>query len=133
MTIPPEPNEQIEGDRAKRLSARDLALLLPNLGKLLWRLARDKRVPLPIKALVIGTGVYLALPFDVIPDWLPGVGYLDDALLVGFVLHRLIRHVSPEILAEHWDGAVPLPELARRLSLRARVKGDNPPRQERTP
>ena len=115
------------------MTARELVLLLPNLGKLLWRLARDRRVPLSVKLLVVGTGIYLAIPFDVIPDWLPGVGHLDDAILVGFVVHRLIGKVSPEVLAQHWDGAISLPDLAGKLSFRSKaIRGEVQPDQEQT-
>jgi len=99
-----------------------LALLAPNLAKLLWRLAKDKRVPFGTKVLVVGTAAYLAMPFDIIPDWLPGIGYLDDIALVGFTLHRLVKTVPPEVLQEHWDGAIPLPDVVKRLSFRKKSK-----------
>jgi len=133
MTDTPMANQEAADSSTSRLTARELIFLLPNLGKLLWRLARDRRVPLSVKLLVVGTGIYLAMPFDVIPDWLPGVGYLDDAILVGFVVHRLIRRVSPEVLAEHWDGAISLPDLARKISFRTKSRaGGVQPGQEQT-
>jgi len=133
MTDNPVPSLEAADSRTSRLTARELVLLLPNLGKLLWRLARDRRVPLSVKLLVVGTGIYLAIPFDVIPDWLPGVGHLDDAILVGFVIHQLIRKVSPEVLAEHWDGAISLSELAGKLSFRNKARaGEVQPGQEQT-
>jgi len=107
-----------------KLSAREWALLVPNIAKLLGRLARDRRVPIGTKLLVVGAGLYLACPVDLIPDWIPGLGYLDDVLLVALLVHRLVRTVPAQVLREHWHGAIPLPELARRLSLRGkREKG----------
>jgi uncharacterized membrane protein YkvA (DUF1232 family) len=111
---------QPEGEA--KIGARELALLAPNLAKLLWRLAKDKRVPFGTKVLVVGTAAYLAMPFDIIPDWLPGIGYLDDIALVGFTLHRLVKTVPPEVLQEHWDGAIPLPDVVKRLSFRKKSK-----------
>jgi len=122
MTNGSESRDRPGEDRARKLSPRELVLLLPSLGKLLWRLGRDRRVPLGTKLLVIGTGVYLAIPVDVIPDWIPVLGYLDDALLVGFVLHRLLRTVPSEILREHWEGAISLHDLVQSLPIRSKKK-----------
>jgi uncharacterized membrane protein YkvA (DUF1232 family) len=108
------------GQSTERLTPREVMLLVPNIVKLLWRLARDRRVPLRTKLLVVGTAVYLAIPIDIIPDWIPVLGYLDDAVLVGFILHRLLRTVPIEILQQHWDGAIPLPDLATKLRFRRR-------------
>lgn len=124
MTQPP-PSAPAPSDSGGRLTARELALLAPNLAKLLWRLARDRRVRWSTKALVVAAAAYLASPLDLIPDWIPGVGYLDDVALVAFTLHRLVRTVPPEVLQEHWDGAIPLPDLVRRLSLRKRKPQDD--------
>ncbi len=120
MTHDSESKQEQAGQPVQqRLTARGMMLLLPNIVKLFWRLARDRRVPLGTKLLVVATGAYLAIPIDIIPDWIPVLGYLDDAVLVGFVLHRLLRTVPVEILQEHWDGAIPLPDLAMKLSLRS--------------
>ena len=124
------PGQGPSAGRAGALSAREALLLLPNVGRLLWRLARDRRVPLATKLLVAGTGLYLAVPFDIIPDWIPVLGYLDDVILVGLVLRRLVRSVPADVLAEHWQGSLPLPELVGRLSRRAPSQEDRegPPR-----
>ena len=47
---------------------------------------------------------YLALPFDVIPDFIPVLGHVDDAVAVAFVLRRLLRRVETALLEEHWPG-----------------------------
>jgi uncharacterized membrane protein YkvA (DUF1232 family) len=79
-------------------------MAIPNLAKLLWRLARDPRVPRRNKALFAGVGAYLLIPFDIIPDWIPGIGQLDDAVLFLLSLDGLLNRVPEEILAEHWEG-----------------------------
>jgi len=118
MTDQPKPDEVERQTTPAQLTARELVLLLPNFAKLLWRLAKDGRVPLRVKLLAVATGCCLAMPFDLIPDWLPGIGYLDDAFLIGFVIWRLIRAVPAPVLEEHWDGTVPLTTLAQKISFR---------------
>ena len=77
---------------------------LPNIGKLLFRLTRDPRVPLRNKIVFGGVAAYFLMPFDVIPDWIPGIGKVDDLLLVALGLDSMLNRVPSEILAEHWEG-----------------------------
>jgi len=77
---------------------------LPNIGKLLFRLSRDPRVPLRNKIVFGGIAAYFIMPFDVIPDWIPGIGKVDDLLLVALALDSMLNRVPVEILAEHWEG-----------------------------
>lgn len=77
---------------------------IPDCGILVARLLRDRRVPRRQKALLAGLVGYLALPFDIVPDFIPVAGQLDDAVVVAFVLRRLVRRVDPELLVEHWPG-----------------------------
>lgn len=77
---------------------------IPNLGKLLLKLARDPRVPRKNKLIFGGIAAYLLLPVDFIPDFLPGIGQVDDLVLVALGLDAMVNRVSPEVLAEHWDG-----------------------------
>ena len=94
--------------------ARALARFVPDCVVLLSRLLRDPRVPRRSKALVAALLPYLALPFDLIPDFIPVVGQLDDAILVAFVLRRVVRSAGPEVLEELWPG----PEASLRIVLR---------------
>lgn len=84
---------------------RDLVLLLPDLAILLIRLARDPRVPIGAK-LVAGLGVgYLLSPIDLLPEFMLGpFGLIDDLLVVGTALSRLLKSVHPDIVREHWSG-----------------------------
>jgi uncharacterized membrane protein YkvA (DUF1232 family) len=94
--------------------ARALARFVPDVVVLLTRLLRDPRVPRRSKALVAALLPYLALPFDLIPDFIPVVGQLDDAVLVAFVLRRVVRRTDPAVIRELWPG----PEAGLRLVLR---------------
>lgn len=88
----------------KKTDLKEFALLLPRLLRLVWNLARDPRVPARSKALLFMIGGYVASPVDVIPDFIPGLGQLDDLVLIAFVLDRIINRVPPEVVAEHWTG-----------------------------
>jgi uncharacterized membrane protein YkvA (DUF1232 family) len=78
--------------------------LLPDVLRLLKRLASDPTMPRGIRvrlALLLG---YLALPVDLIPDFIPVLGYADDAIIVALVLRSVARRAGPEALAQHWPG-----------------------------
>jgi uncharacterized membrane protein YkvA (DUF1232 family) len=68
---------------------------------LLWRLLKDRRVPWWAKALLPALLLYLALPVDLIPDFIPVLGHLDDLLVVLLVVAVLLRAVPPEVTEEH--------------------------------
>ncbi|MEA1961095.1 MAG: YkvA family protein [Bacillota bacterium] len=84
---------------------KELISLIPNFAKLLYRLAEDKRVPAKEKAILAAAAVYVLTPIDLIPDFIPFVGQVDDLLMVVLVLKRFINSVDEDILYEHWDGA----------------------------
>ena len=71
---------------------------------LVRRLLRDPRVPRVRKLALALLVVYLACPIDLIPDFLPVIGQLDDALIAGWTLRGLVRGAGPELLREHWRG-----------------------------
>lgn len=102
----PTLDERLEGDEdgwsGLRGFARTLAGL-PAFGKLLFRLLSDARVPLVDKAIFAFTIVYLFVPVDLVPDWLPILGGVDDLLLVLFSVDRLLHRTDPDLLLEHWD------------------------------
>jgi uncharacterized membrane protein YkvA (DUF1232 family) len=64
---------------------------VPDCAVLFTRLARDSRVPRREKILLGCLAVYLGMPFDILPDFIPVAGQLDDAILVGFVLRRVLQ------------------------------------------
>jgi uncharacterized membrane protein YkvA (DUF1232 family) len=85
-------------------TARQVATFLPNLILLFRGLWRDPRVPRRSK-LLLGFGlVWLASPIDLIPEFVPVVGPLDDAIVAALILRSVARRVGKAVLAEHWRG-----------------------------
>jgi uncharacterized membrane protein YkvA (DUF1232 family) len=85
---------------------RELLWLAPHLVLLIVRLARDPRVSGRTKSVLAGVALYLASPVDLVPDFVPLLGYFDDVLLVAIVLDGLLNHVDRAVLLEHWPGDV---------------------------
>jgi uncharacterized membrane protein YkvA (DUF1232 family) len=83
---------------------------------LVRRLLRDPRVPRARKLALALLVAYLACPIDLIPDFLPVVGQLDDALIAGWVLRGLVRGAGPGLLREHWPGEADGLRLISRLA-----------------
>ena len=88
----------------RRESARALAGFIPDCVILCSRLLRDPRVPRRKKVLLVALAGYLAMPFDLVPDFIPVAGQLDDAMLLAVALRRLVRGAGPGIVSEHWPG-----------------------------
>lgn len=88
----------------RREHAEAVARLVPDCVVLAQRLARDPRVPRARKATLLVLAAYLAMPLDIVPDFLPVVGALDDAIIVVLVLRGVVRAAGPELLEEHWPG-----------------------------
>ena len=89
----------------RRSDARALAGFIPDCVVLVQRLLRDPRVPRRHKLALALLVVYLVLPFDLVPDFIPVAGQLDDAILVALVLRSLVRGGgSDALLREHWPG-----------------------------
>jgi uncharacterized membrane protein YkvA (DUF1232 family) len=88
----------------RRSAARELALLIPNLLGLFRGLLRDPRVARGSKAwLWIAVG-WVASPIDLIPEALPVIGPLDDAIVAALVLRHVLRTTDRAVVAEHWRG-----------------------------
>ncbi|MEX2393219.1 MAG: DUF1232 domain-containing protein [Actinomycetota bacterium] len=83
---------------------RDLVFALPDILKLLYKVIRDKRVSMVVRGGLIAIGAYLALPFDVIPDWLPVLGQVDDVVVLTVGVRTLLRRVPEHVISEHWSG-----------------------------
>jgi uncharacterized membrane protein YkvA (DUF1232 family) len=99
----------------RREDARALAGFIPDCVVLFSRLMADNRVPRRRKLLLAALVGYLALPFDLVPDFIPIAGQLDDVLIVALVLRRFLRGGGDDLVREHWPG----PERSLRLVLRA--------------
>ena len=88
----------------RRSAARELATLIPNLLVLFRGLLRDPRVPRGARVLVGVAIVWIASPIDLIPEFIPVVGPLDDAIVAALVLRHLVRRTDRDVLLEHWRG-----------------------------
>ena len=99
-------------------SVREVARLLPDTVRLVRRLATDRTIQRSARVPVWLLIAYLGSPIDLVPDFLPVIGYADDMFLTAFVLRRLMRRAGPEKLAEHWPGSAEgLAALRRALRL----------------
>jgi uncharacterized membrane protein YkvA (DUF1232 family) len=94
---------------------RHRALLLPNLLKLLTRLMRDPRVPIRRKVFIAAVMAYVVSPIDLIPDFVVGLGRLDDIVLVSLAVDHLMKGSSESIVLEHWDGSIDALDLVRSI------------------
>lgn len=88
----------------KRRDARALATFIPDCIVLFSRLLRDPGVPRRRKLLLLPLLAYLALPIDLVPDFIPVAGQLDDAILAALVLRYTLRGGDPALLAHLWPG-----------------------------
>lgn len=91
--------------RPDDLTAGDLARLLPDTARLARLLATDRRVPRSARFPAWLLLAYLAMPFDLVPDFIPVIGQLDDVVVAFVVLRRLLRAAGADVVAESWPGS----------------------------
>ncbi len=102
--------------RTRQEILKEAVLLVPNLAKLLARLLRDKRVPRKRRLAMTVVGAYVVSPIDLIPDFIPVLGSVDDLLVLAFAVDFLLRASPPEVIDEHWDGSEDGLELVRGIA-----------------
>jgi uncharacterized membrane protein YkvA (DUF1232 family) len=102
----------------RRADAAALARFIPDCIVIFRRLLADDRVPRRRKLVVVALLGYLALPIDVIPDFIPVAGQLDDAIAVALVLRFVLRSGGPALLREHWPGPAEWGAVIERLAFR---------------
>jgi uncharacterized membrane protein YkvA (DUF1232 family) len=83
---------------------KDALRLLPDLLRVLRRMAADRTVPAGVRVKLGLLLAYLLLPLDLVPDFLPVIGYADDVIIVALVLRSALRSAGPEPLRRHWPG-----------------------------
>jgi uncharacterized membrane protein YkvA (DUF1232 family) len=108
--IPPQ-GESIQG----RQMAMDAVLMIPNLVKLVGRLLKDPRVPRRAKVMLGFAAAYVASPIDLVPEFIPVIGWADDLLIIVYALDSLIDRAGKEVVEEHWDGPGDLLGLIREV------------------
>lgn len=89
---------------ADGFSVGTLVRQIPNFLKLLGRLVRDPRVSVVDKGILAASIAYIVSPFDLITDFIPVIGQLDDIYLLALSLNRLVNNAGMEVLLDHWDG-----------------------------
>ncbi|WP_208026500.1 DUF1232 domain-containing protein [Streptomyces sp. Tu 3180] len=94
----------------------EAARLLPDLLRLVARLARDRTLPRSTRALLWTLAGYLALPVDLVPDFIPVLGHADDAIAVALVLRAVVRRAGTDALTRHWPGTAGGLDAVRRLA-----------------
>jgi uncharacterized membrane protein YkvA (DUF1232 family) len=98
----------------RRTDARALARFVPDCVVLFGRLLSDARISRRAKLVLVGLVAYLSMPLDLVPDFIPIVGQLDDAIIVAVVLRTVLRAAGTDLIREHWPG----PETSLRTLLR---------------
>lgn len=102
--------------KAKKKKLRELLLFIPNLMKLLYDLLKDPRVSRADKAILAGVIMYVIVPIDVIPDFVPFVGMVDDSYLVAISLLRLLNRADKQVVLDHWKGNVDIKQLVENIA-----------------
>ncbi|HSJ83981.1 MAG TPA: YkvA family protein [Acidimicrobiia bacterium] len=108
--IPPD-----GGSVQARQLLRDAALMLPNLVKLISRLLKDPRVPRRSKVALGLAAAYVASPVDLVPEFIPVIGWADDVIFMMFAIDSLIERAGAEVVEEHWDGPGDLLGMVREV------------------
>jgi uncharacterized membrane protein YkvA (DUF1232 family) len=84
---------------------KELLLALPRLGRMLVSLAADRDVPTAAKVVLAALAVYLVSPIDLVPDFIPWLGYLDDVLLAAIVVDGVLSVVDRPVVLRYWPGS----------------------------
>lgn len=102
--------------RPDEVTLRQALRLIPDILRLVRRLAADPALPRGIRVRLVLLLVYLILPIDLVPDFIPVLGHVDDVVAVVIVLRSVVRAAGPEALAHHWPGSPEGLRLIRTLT-----------------
>jgi len=91
--------------RPRGISLREVKRVIPDLLRLLRDVAADRSLPKGVRRRLVALFAYLALPFDLIPDFIPLLGYVDDVIVVAIVLRSIVRTAGPDAVERHWRGS----------------------------
>ena len=106
--------------RPDQTSLSEATRLLPDTLRLVRRLSTDRTIARSTRWWIWALLIYLASPIDLVPDFVPVIGYADDAIIASFVLRHVIARSGSAKLTEHWPGSeVGLATLIRLLRLRS--------------
>ena len=102
--------------QAEKLTMIDALRLGPDVVRLTHRLATDRAVSWTVRAWLVVLLVYLLLPIDLVPDFIPVIGYADDAIVVALVLRFATRRAGAAAIDRHWPGTPQGLQALRRLA-----------------
>ena len=91
---------------------------LPDIGRLIARLVADPVLPRSVKVVLAAAAVYLLSPLDLIPDFIPLVGYLDDVVLAAVLVDGILNYVDRVLVVKYWPGT---PQSLERIARAARL------------
>jgi len=100
----------------RRMSLREAVRLVPDVVRLLRRVAADPGVPRRIRVGLWLLLAYVVLPIDVVPDFIPVIGLADEVVVIAFALRYLARRLGPATLERHWPGTPDGLAAVRRLT-----------------
>lgn len=107
--------------RPRRVAMTEAVRLLPDTVSLLRRIAADRDLDRGVRARLWILFAYLAVPLDLVPDFIPVIGHADDALVVAATLRSVVRRAGPDAVRRHWRGT---PDGLATLWRLARLPGD---------
>lgn len=93
--------------------------LLPDLFILVTRLAMDSRVPAKKKLFIGAVVTYMILPLDIVPDFIPVLGHIDDLVVSVFGLNMILNDIDKDVLVDNWSGKGNILELLQTISAKA--------------
>jgi uncharacterized membrane protein YkvA (DUF1232 family) len=100
----------------RKADAGALARFVPDCIVLFRRLLSDPRISRRRKLVLLALVAYLAVPLDLIPDFIPIAGQLDDAIIAGLVLRTVLRAAGTDVIRDHWPGPEPSLNTVLRLA-----------------
>ena len=102
--------------RPRGMNLVEARRVIPDIVRLLRDLATDATLPSGVRRRLFVALAYLALPIDLVPDFIPVIGYADDVIVVGVVLRSVIRRAGRDAVERHWRGSSDGLTLVRRLA-----------------
>jgi len=102
--------------RPRGMNLAEARRVIPDIVRLLRDLATDATLPSGVRRRLFVALAYLALPIDLVPDFIPVIGYADDVIVVGVVLRSVIRRAGRDAVERHWRGSPDGLKLVRRLA-----------------
>ncbi|MGH9824856.1 MAG: YkvA family protein [Blastocatellia bacterium] len=95
---------------------KEFLLFIPNLLRLLVSLLRDDRISKADKAILAATIIYVISPIDIIPDFIPFIGQVDDIYLMAIAIIRLLNRAESKVVMEHWKGDIDIKALVNNIA-----------------